>query len=187
MALSTKIQTPHYLLDEYKVYKTIDLTDDTEDKILSEILYGVEEYYKQAFGIYYQKEQKTDVFSVKNGIVVLPFMDVEIISAKLNGEDYDINDLYLIGNVLKSKTNGLTDGIMNFELTYNVGYDFENIPFDLKLALFIFTDKLYEKVDNNANLNSSITDPVGGRAVFVQKEIPKEVKVLLAPYSRVVI
>jgi len=182
MALSSNVTDNHYLLDEFKVYKNMDLNDSSNDMLMNTILSGVEHFFNTHYGIYLKESDViTKKFSVKGGIVILPSYNVNIISAKLDGNDYDISDLYTEGNILKSKENLLTDGIDNFELTYTLGFNVGEIPQNLKLALFIFTDYLYEKTLNNESNISSFSDPVGGREVLI-KTIPKEISYFIAPY-----
>ncbi len=182
MALSQKSQINHYLLDEFKIYKNMDLSDNSKDSIINYVLYSIEDFFKSEYGIYLNKEENVNKkFSVKKGMATLPSYNIEITIAKLDDNVIDVSDLYMVGNILKSKSGILTDGIDNLELTYNIGFSFDDIPFNLKLGLFIFADRLYEKVENNANLTSSFTDPVSGRVIIAQN-IPKEIYQLISPY-----
>jgi len=185
MAVATQVNIPHYLLTEYKIYKGMGTDPSDKDTAISYALYGVESFLNQAYGIYFKKSDPiTNKFSVRNGSVVVPSFAIEFISAKLNDEDYDVSKLYTIGNIAYSKDNDLTDGDYNFELTYKLGFEFDEIPFALKQALFIIVDRLFEKMENNANLVSSVTDPTGGRMVISQN-MPKEAMLLLSPYISV--
>ena len=173
----------HILLDEYKQYKSIDLANTSEDEQLNIILAGVTNYLLEQFGIVLEQTSLLDTWYISyltNKIFIN--RDVgSIISIKVNNELQKLDDYSYRNGILKKKVSNFPQNV-DVDVEYTVGYqDIASIPEGIKLAIFIFADKLYEDIENNSNLISSMTDPVGGREVF-KRNLPKEIKMLLSPY-----
>jgi len=173
----------HILLDEYKKYKNIDLTNTDEDPQLNIVLSGVTNYLLNQYGIVLEQTQLVDEFYISTNTNKI-FINTDVVSIDKVYEDnieQDINNYKFFNGILR-KLLGNFPLNKYVRIEYTVGYpSVDSIPDGIKLAIFIFADKIYEDIQNNANLISSLSDPVGGREVF-KKYLPKEIKLLLAPY-----
>ena len=173
----------HILLDEFKNYKGILQNNVVEDSQLNLVLFGVTDYLLNQYGIFLEKVDLVDEIYIdtqKNKIFLNK--DIQQIN-KLYENDVEqdlANYKYYNGILYKNNGNYPKNGVVRIE--YTLGYDdVDSIPSGIKLAIFIFVDRIYEKIENNANLVSSFSDPIAGREVF-RKNIPKEIYMLLAPY-----
>jgi len=175
----------HYLLDEFKLYKDIDLNDADKDDKISMMLSSVEKFLNKTYGIYLKKTNEiTEKFSVLGNTILLPSNNIEVTKVVINDKEWDLDDLYLKGNVLKSINNPFPKGIKNAEVTYKLGFD--EIPYDLKIAVFILTSKLSQSAENSGEEMEYMTDPLGGR-IKMLKNIPPEFFMLIAPYRAIFI
>ena len=175
----------HILLDEYKAYKNLLSNTLDEDKQLNLILYGVTNFLENNYGIILNQKSIEDEFFIQNQNQNKIFInkDVSVIN-KLYEDNVEQTDLsiYKAKDGILYKLSGVFPYNKYVKINYTVGYkDVVSIPDGIKLAIFLFVDKLYEDIKNNANLINSFTDPVGGREVF-KRNIPKEINMLLAPY-----
>jgi len=182
MALSNRVQDNHILLDEYKLYK--DWTDDTsKDVKLNLFLYSVDDFLQSMYGIVLNDSNiYTENFIVDNfNKIFIPYTPFTIQSISYNNKSVDLNNV-IIDNHYVYEKNKLFAPNTQVSVTFTKGWnDIEKIPISVKQAVFILADYLLEKVENNANITSSFTDPLSGRAVLLKK-IPDEVKLLLFPY-----
>lgn len=170
----------HYLLDEFKLYKDIDLNDTDKDDKISMFLSAVEKFLNTTYGIYLQKtDEITETFSVLSNTILLPSINIELVKVVVDDVEYDLSEVYLQGNVLKAINNPFQNGIKNAQVTYKLGFD--EIPYDLKIAVFILTAKLLQSAENSGEEMDYMTDPVGGRMKML-KNIPPEFFMLIAPY-----
>jgi len=170
----------HYLLDEFKIYKDINLDDTDKDDKISLFLSAVEKFLNKTYGIYLKKtDEITEKFSVLGNTILLPSNNVEVTKVVINDKEWDLDDLYLKGNVLKAINNPFPNGVKNAEVTYKLGFD--EIPYDLKIAVFILTSRLLSSAENSGEEMEYLADPVGGKMRMV-KNIPSDFFLLIAPY-----
>jgi len=170
----------HFLLNDFKQYKNLDLTDTSDDSIIDTILYGVEGFLKTQYNIYLQPELVTLKFNGDGtDTLILPTNQIEIVNLYIDDILQDLSKFYLEYNVLKNIDSVFTKGIQNIKIDANLGYN--ELPNDLKLAVFILADKIYNDNKNNVDSLSTISDPNMGRLAFVNN-IPKKFYIFINPY-----
>ena len=176
----------HILLDEFKVYANIQ-NDNTEfDDLLNQLLYSIEDFLKNQYGIYLVKTNFKKYFN-GNGknIMYLPYTNLLINELKINEDLIDSNH-YIVDEFLLKLKNPLvfTQGFQNIYIDFDTGYyvdDISQIPQDLKLAIFILVNKLFENVKNNTDTIKTFSDPVSGRMQMLNS-IPNEFYMLINKY-----
>ena len=175
----------HPLLDEYKQYKNI-VGDSSQNDRIDSVLYSVTDFLKTGFGIAVVQEiGLNETLSVKSNMIVLKYLPINITALTINKKSWDLTDIYTEGNVVKGINTPLPNGKRNATITYDIGYlvDSNNndIPFDLRMAVYILTAKLLENADSSGESIDYMSDPVGGRFKLL-KAIPTEFYMLIAPY-----
>jgi len=176
----------HILLDEFKVYANIQSDVNTYDDLLNQLLFSIEDFLKNQYGIYLVKTNFKKYFD-GNGksVMYLPYSNIVVNELKIDDKLLNSSD-YLVDEFILKLKNPLifAQGFQNIYINFDVGYyvdDTSQIPQDLKLAIFILVNKLFENVKNNTDTIKTFSDPVSGRMQMLNS-IPNEFFMVVNKY-----
>ena len=170
-------------LDEFKQYLEFDITDETEDVLINDVLLGTQSYISTTYGTVIGQVTKTitlngngNAYYYLNESPIISITSLTISDTLQNTDNYYFKD-----NEIRLITGTFISGTQNVELEFTVGYDTSSIPDDLKLALFKIAEKMYYDASQNRDGVTTISNDIKQNASFVDK-IPYLVQSILYAY-----
>jgi len=169
-------------LEAFKIYMSFDRTDQDKDSIMEMLLLGVIPDL-EAYGVLIgQRVVDEEVVEASNGVAFLPHYPVIVInSATVLGNSIDPADIKIKKNILEADT--LTSEVT---LDLTLGWDFDVAPMDIKIAIFKFTEKLYNDAVMEREGLSLVSNDIKQRASY-RSEIPEFSMSVFKRYSVLVL
>ena len=170
-------------LDDFKRYLEFDVTDETQDNLINDVLLGTQAYIGKTYGTVIGQLTR----SVKlngDGLSYLYLNESPLVSISaltISGTFQDTSNYYFKDNEIRLIAGNFSVGKQNIEIDYVVGYDDTDIPDDLKLALFKLSEKLYYDATQNRDGITTVSNDIKQRASFYDK-IPYVAQSILYAY-----
>jgi len=125
----------------FKTYMEFDVTDNEKDGIMRMLLEGVISTLENEASVLLGERQVQEVVIGIGKKVFLPHYPVaNLLVVEKSGNSIPISEIKVTKNIVKSTTSSL-DGEVIF--TYVLGWSYTKLPSDLKVAIFKYTEKLY--------------------------------------------
>lgn len=136
-------------LDDYDETLIKTYINTAEELVLKYLNRGIEkaEYTEYISGKNTQKEILRNFPIDNNASFTLYYKNSFDAYTEISADNYSVD--YERGIIYKASV--FEEGFQNYKVVYTAGYDNENIPFAIKLAIKIFLKILWEKHDQNAN------------------------------------
>jgi hypothetical protein len=187
----------HPLLVDLKQFLELDDTYTDKDAMLNMLLKGAEDFINSRYKIVLRPTTKIRYFSGDGftNTLYMPTRVARVLTLKVDGTLVDPEDYILSNNnAIILKTGTFAKGVGNIEVHVGVGYylgdlavpppGYEEIPGDLKVALFKLVEKLFNDATQNRDGVNAYTADVSQRATFYDK-IPRVAELTFNAYMTV--